>query len=227
MKKFRLLNILLILTFVFTMPVVYAHEIPVDKNNIKVQDVAGTIYSGSKIEVDTDKIGFEEYELYYQYVIIENDAYESYMEVLKKQTQYTENFLKDNNLTKVEDASSDLKESYNAAIEGYVEEAEEKLPAYVEENWVESTDGTTKLDLTEVPENSLGYQPYSLWIKVVPKEDGKDAVYNDIVVTAKKQAADSELQEENASTGDNIMWIGICALALAGIMVVSYRKSNA
>ncbi|MBQ7136397.1 MAG: hypothetical protein IJO43_00270 [Bacilli bacterium] len=227
MKKFKFVNILLILMMIFTIPVAHAHEVEVDKDNITIQSVEGTIYSGSEIVVNKEKLGISDYEVYYQYVVIENQVYKLYMEKLEEQNEYIKNFLKDNNLEDINDASNELKEDYIAAMEGFIEEAETILPAYVEDNWVKSTDGTTKLDLTEVPENSLGFQPYSLWIKVVPTDEGKEPVYNDIVVEAERQVVDSELKEENASTGDGVMWIALSAVVLAGIMVVSYKKSNA
>jgi len=232
MKKFKFLSVLLILMMVFTIPVAHAHDVEVDKENIKIQSIGGNIYSGSKILIDEDFLEEEglttdDYELYYQYVLIENQVYELYMEKLEEQKEWIEDFLKDNNLEKIQDASKELLESYNAAMETYVEEAEQILPDYIESEWKKTEDATVKLDLTKVPENSLGFQPYSLWVKLVPTKDGKDVIYNDVVVNAKKQVVDNELNEENAGTGDGIVWIGLSAVVLAGIMVVSYRKSNA
>jgi len=225
MKKFKLLNIILVLTVMFSMPIAYAHEVDVDKDNIKIESVDGDIYSGSKIIVNSEKLGFEDYKIYYQYVILENDAYNAYEQKIAEQGEYIKNFLDEHDLDRIEDASEAQIKEYNEAVAGYNDDIEALLPEYVEENWIETPDHTAKLDLTTVPENSLGKQPYVLWIKVEPTDD--DAVYNDFVVLAKKQVADSEAGEPNAGTGDGIVWIGLSAAVLAGIMVVSYRKSNA
>lgn len=221
MKKFKLFNILLALMLVFTMPVVYAHDIETDEDVITIEPVIdNNIYSGSKINVASS---FGEYTLYYQYVQISNDDYKSYRTILEEALKYQEEENPGSS------ASDKDKEAYEEELQTYNDSMQEILPGYDEDKWVETTDGTIELDLTKVPENSeFGEQPYVLWIKVVSKSDDTKISYSDEVVLAKRQVVSTdESNEENAKTGDEIIYIALGAVALAGIMVISYKKANA
>ena len=120
--------------------------------------------------------------------------------------------------------TEEQQKEYNDIVIPYEKSKEALLPSFVESNWIKTTDATAKLDLTKVPENKLGFQPYVLWMKV---EASDNTYYGDQVVTAKKQAIDPEANEESPGTGDEIMLIALGAIAVAGIMVVSYKKANA
>ena len=228
MKKLNLFSILLILSMVFLMPTAYAHDITVS-NKIGIENVGGTIYSGSKISVD-DSIG--EHTIYYQYVQLSNDVYKSYAKKHTEESEWIKTFLEENNLDSINDITGDLIAEFNETVSVYEAEKEELLPGYQEGKWIESVDATAKLDLTKVPSNELGFQPYVLWIKVEPNAANAASIYNDIVVRAKQEQNvttenPDEDNEANANTGDEIIYIGIAVVALAGIAVVSYKKSHA
>lgn len=230
MKKFKLLNILLILAVVLSIPTVYAYDttgITIDKENIRIDDVDHNMYSGSKIIVD-DKLKNDlgEYKLYYQYVIISNDIYQKYMEKHDEEKKYEEELLKSEGVDSVGKLSAEMQETYKEAIKGYEDDKAELLPTYNDSKWIESTDNKAPLDLTKVPKNELGIQPYTLWIKVEPKSSGKKSVFNAFVVTTKTEAPDTEKNEENAKTSDNIVMVGIGAVVLFGIIAFSYKKAK-
>lgn len=228
MKKLKLFNILLIVAFLFTMPVVHAHEVTLSNEDIKIQSVDGKIYSGSKIVVNTDKITFKEYNVSYQYVTVEDAVYSNYLEKHNEQMEYIESFLKDNNLTKIEDGTQEQISAYNAAVKALEDDKQGVLPGYTESNWVESRDNTTVLDLTEVPKREDGKeQPYVLWIKVASTKEGEGVHYANQVVLAKHQDKDPELKEDNSKTGDEMILVAVGAALVLGVMVVSYKKANA
>ena len=60
-----------------------------------------------------------------------------------------------------------------------------------------------------------------LWIRVEP-EGNEQSVYNDFVVLPK-----GEKKEELPKTGDNMLFVGLGAILVAGIAIVSYKKINA
>lgn len=218
MKKFKLLNVLLILSVIFAMPVAYAHEVATDNSAISIENINNNIYSGSKIIVNSS-VG--EHTLYYQYVKMTDEEYKNYKVAFDAAKKYKEEE------NPGASASDDEKKAYEEELAEYLKSIEEILPSYNDSNWVESSDNTAKLDLSKVPENKLGFQPYVLWIKAEPKDSSKSTAYNDFVVMAKHQAATDESDEENAKTGDNIVFLGIGAILVAGVMIISYKKAKA
>lgn len=231
MKKFKLLNILLILAVVLSVPTVYAYDtkgITIDRDNIKIENIDNNIYSGSKIKLDealTNDLG--EYKLYYQYVEVSNDIYQKYMAKHNEEKKYEEELLKSEGVSSVDELSTAVKKEYTEAINSFEEEKAEVLPTYNNSKWVEATDNKAPLDLTKVPQNELGEQAYVLWIKVEPKSSGKKSVFNALLVKTKAEVpADTEKDEENAKTSDNIVMVGIGAVLLFGVIAVSYRKAK-
>lgn len=227
MKKFKLFNILLIIMLVFSMPVVYAHDVAVDKTNIKIEEVDDKIYSGSKIIVNSEALGIDKYEIYYQYVPISDAAYESYDETLQAQIAASNEFLKEKNITDINDADAEDKKDYFDAMEAYEESKEKELPTYVEANWLKSTDGTAPFDLDKLPDGEKEEYPYVLWIRVKGSDEAAGAVYSTKVVIVSNEKEDSELEEENAKTGDEILFVGLGIAVVAGVMIISYKKVNA
>ena len=231
MKKFKLLNILLVILFLFSMPIVHAHEVDVKNQAIKIDKSAGSVNSRSKILVDLEKLGLEEntkYTLSYQYVIISNEAYNNYVEEDKRQQQTIKNFLEYNNLQKIEDTQDpELIQEYNTNVKAHEDNKEGYLPTFAESNWIQTEDATAVLDETKIPDNELGIQPYVLWMRV-RTDDG--SYYGTQVITVdvpKKEENKDESNQENAKTGDEIMWVVLGALAISGLMIVSYKKVNA
>lgn len=222
MKKFNLFSILLVLSMLFLMPIGYAHDITIS-NKIGITNLDGTIYSGSKILVD-DSVG--EHKTYYQYVQISNSVYKAYEEKNNEQIAWRQAFLEENNIENLDEASDDLKKQHNETVSQYEAEKEALLPAYQEGKWIESNDKTVKLDLTKIPSNELGFQPYVLWIKVEPTAANEASIYNDFVVRATPETS-AEENVESPNTGDEIIYIAVAAVALAGIMIISYKKANA
>lgn len=222
MKKFRLLNILVILLLIVSMPTVYAYDtesVNVDKENITIESIDQNIYSGSTIKISetlANQLG--KYKLYFQYVSISDDAYKKWKDVYDKEKEWAENFLKDKNVDSYTKLTGDDKTEYNTSIAEYEKEKEELLPLYKDSSWIESTDNKAPLDLKTIPE---GTQPHVLWIKVEP-EGNEQSVYNDFVVLPK-----GEKKEELPKTGDNMLFVGLGAILVAGIAIVSYKKINA
>lgn len=228
MKKFKLLNILLVVAFLFSLPVAYAHEIDVKNEAIKIELIDGKVSNNSKILVDLEKLGLEkdtEYTLHYQYVIVESDAYNNYVEMDNVQKECISDFLEENNLESIDDISEELIEEFNKKVVPYEVQKEGFLPAFVESDWIKTEDGTAKLDLTKVPTTEVGYQPYVLWMKVETKDGG--SFYGDQVVKVDSPKVDEEAKEESPKTGDEILLVALGALAVACVMVVSYKKVNA
>lgn len=229
MKKFKLLNILLVVAFLFSLPVAYAHEIDVKNEAIKIELIDGKVSNNSKILVDFEKLGLEEdteYTLHYQYVIVENEAYNKYVEEDKLQQQTIKNLLEYYELEKIEDTDdTKIIKEYNDNVKTHEVKKEGFLPAFIETDWIKTGDGTAKLDLTKVPTTEVGYQPYVLWMKVETKDGG--SFYGDQVVKVDSPKVDEEAKEESPKTGDEILLVALGALAVAGVMVVSYKKVNA
>lgn len=230
MKKFKLVNILLILAVILSIPTVYAYDttgITIDKENITIENIDNNIYSGSKIKLKealTKDLG--EYKLYYQYVIVSNEAYAQYDAKLKEQKKYEEELLASEGVGSVGELSNEMRKAYTEAMNGFEDEKAEVLPTYNDSKWIESTDNSAPLDLTKVPKNELGIQPYTLWIKVEPKSSGKKSVFNAFAVVTKAEVLDTEKNEENAKTSDNIVMVGIGAVVLFGIIALSYKKAK-
>lgn len=213
MKKFSLFSLLLVFAFAFMIPTVYAHDIETDPDRIITFPLneKDEIYSGSKIQVN-DSYG--EYKLYYQYVEMTDEVYEQYMAIHEEHLKFEEEN------RPADDAEPDVIEDYNKKFEEYEKSKQALLPAYVEDDWVESTDSTVKLDTTDIKE----VKHYNLWVKITDEND-ENAVYDDQVITYDPNAV-SEDDVPSPETSDNIILIGVGAILIAGIMFVSYRKVN-
>ena len=214
MKKFNLFSLLLVFAFAFMIPTVYAHEIETDPDNIITIPLTAQdeMYSGTKVQVD-DSYG--EYKLYYQYVEMTDEVYEQYMAILEEQRNYE----KENRPS--DDAEDDVIEAYNKKMAEYENSKQALLPAYVEDDWIASSDSTVKLDTTNVTE----VKHYNLWVKITDTSDA-NAVYDDLVVSYDPNAGSSDDNVPSPETSDNIWLIGLGAVIIGGIMIVSYRKVN-
>lgn len=214
MKKFNVFSLLLVLAMVFMIPTAYAHEIETDPDNIITIPLTAQdeMYSGTKVQVD-DSYG--EYKLYYQYVEMTDEVYNQYMAILEEQRNYE----KENRPS--DDAEDDVIEAYNKKMAEYEDSKQALLPAYVEDDWVVSSDSTTKLDTSNITE----VKHYNLWVKITDTSD-ENAVYDDLVVNYDPSIGTSEDEVPSPETSDNIWLIGLAALAIGGIMVVSYKKVN-
>lgn len=214
MKKFNLFSLLLLFAFAFMIPTVYAHEIETDPDNIITIPLTAQdeMYSGTKVQVD-DSYG--EYKLYYQYVEMTDEVYEQYMAILEEQRNYE----KENRPS--DDAEDDVIEAYNKKMAEYENSKQALLPAYVEDDWIASSDSTVKLDTTNITE----VKHYNLWVKITDTSDA-NAVYDDLVVSYDPNAGSSDDNVPSPETSDNIWLIGLGAVIIGGIMIVSYRKVN-
>ncbi len=214
MKKFNLFSLLLVFAFAFMIPTVYAHEIETDPDNIITIPLTAQdeMYSGTKVQVD-DSYG--EYKLYYQYVEMTDEVYEQYMAILEEQRNYE----KENRPS--DDAEDDVIEAYNKKMAEYENSKQALLPAYVEDDWIASSDSTVKLDTTNITE----VKHYNLWVKITDTSDA-NAVYDDLVVSYDPNAGSSDDNVPSPETSDNIWLIGLGAVIIGGIMIVSYRKVN-
>lgn len=214
MKKFNLFSLLLVFAFAFMIPTVYAHEIETDPDNIITIPLTAQdeMYSGTKVQVD-DSYG--EYKLYYQYVEMTDEVYEQYMAILEEQRNYE----KENGPS--DDAEDDVIEAYNKKMAEYENSKQALLPAYVEDDWIASSDSTVKLDTTNITE----VKHYNLWVKITDTSDA-NAVYDDLVVSYDPNAGSSDDNVPSPETSDNIWLIGLGAVIIGGIMIVSYRKVN-
>lgn len=212
MKK--LFGFLLMLSVLCLLPVVHAHDIVIDPDDvIKVAvDDKGQISSKTKVVVDES---FGEYTLSYQYVLFSGDAYDSYNEFLQAQLTYEKESKPD------EDASTDVIKAYQEKMESFENSKRAVTPGYDESKWIESKDGTVPLD-AEAIKNAKGDEVYALWVKVTSKADATKVVYEDNVVIY--QIAE---EETSPSTSDNVLVIGLLAVASMGFVALSYKKSRA
>lgn len=207
MKKFKLFNILLIMIMALAMPIVYAHDVTVS-NYIKIPEI---ITASTKIEVEDD---FGEYELYYQWVAMDQSDYDSYRDLLKAQLELT---------NPGENASQDEKDAYDEELMEYEASKIALKPAYIEEKWVKSEDGTVPFNesLEGIEENA----PYVLWINAVSKEDSNNQIYQERLILYNTNLVSDDI--ENAKTSDSILVIGLLTVAAIGFMTISYKKSRA
>jgi len=230
MKKLKLLNILLVIVFLFSLPVVHAHEVDVKNQAISIEQSDGTISSKSKILVDLAKLGLDEdtqYILSYQYVLLENGTYNKYLEIYEDQQKYIASYLEENNYQSVDDIPKNKVSEFNEGVMSYVNQIESLLPTFAESNWINAEDATAILDETKIPDNELGKQPYVLWMRVKTNDA---SYYGTKVITVNvptKEETKDESKEESPKTGDEIIWIVFGGLAISGLMVASYKKINA
>lgn len=215
MKKFKLFNILLILVMFFMIPTVYAHNIEVDTNDvIKIPlDSKDQIASTTKIVVNES---YGEYNLYYQYVKMDKDVLEQYLSIENEQLEYeAENRPNDN-------ASNAEIIAYNNEMAQYEASKQALKPGYVEADWILSDDGTVPFQVKEGVEVE-DKDAFVLWIKVTKKTEDKNPVYDEKLII--HNVVEEDVQ--SPSTSDNILVIGILAVAVIGLMTVSYKKSRA
>ena len=213
MKK--MFGILLILSVVFSLPVVYAHDIVTDPDDI-VQvavDEKGQISSKTKAIVHGD---FGEYTLSYQYVKFDEDDFESYKELTQNQLEYEEN-----NKPSTDEEDMDVIKEYQDRMAQYEKDKQAVTPGFVEAKWIESKDGTVPLDKENI-KNAKGDEVYALWVKVTSKTDSNKVVYEDNVVIYQITE-----EEKSPSTSDNMLVIGVLAIITIGFVAVSYKKSKA
>ena len=205
MKKFKLFNILLILVLVLVMPVVHAHDITLS-TDITIPE---KISASTKIEVNED---FGEYELYYQWVAMDAEDYETYSDYLEQQLALE---VPGNDATDAE-----IKE-YKEEVAEYEKSKVALKPGYDDEKWAKSNNGTVPFNLeTEGVEEG---DPYVLWVKAVSTEDDSKVIYNERLIPY----AIPEENVESPETNDNVAIITVLTVAAAGLMVVSYKKSRA
>ncbi len=209
MKKFKTLCMLLAIAIFMSVPTVYAHEVTLDSNGIiKMPTTDGYVTGENKIEIDASY--GSNYKLRYQYVEIENDTYVAYTAILNEQINYQ-------NENKPEDsAGPEEKQAYSQKMAEYENSKQKLLPGYTA-NWLDSEGNTVPLDTSSIDEE----KHFVLWIEVT--KAGSGPIYQNKVIIF--QPCDDDVT--SPSTGDNTIIIGIAIVAVAGIMLVSYKKMHA
>lgn len=208
MKKIKLFNVLLIVAMIFSMPIVYAHNISLAGDDII--PIPDKLNATTKIEVAES---FGQYKMYYQWVAMSDAAYGDYMDFLQAQLDLP---------NPGANASNQEKQEYEQELLQYEASKTAVKPEYVEKDWTESKDGTVPFnkELEGVEEGD----PYVLWIKAVNAED--EEIFEERLVLYN---ANLVLEEdvENAETSDGILIVGLLAVAAMGVMAISYKKSRA
>lgn len=208
MKKTKIFKLLLGVAMILSMPIVYAHNVQLVGDNII--PIPEKLNSLTKIQVAES---FGEYKMYYQWVAMSAEDYNSYMEYLDLQSQ-VEN--------PGEDATDEEKQAYEEEMKGYQDEALRVTPTYDDKKWTESKDGTVPFN--EPLEGVENGDPYVLWIKAVNADD--EVIYRERIILY-----NAELKEEekvpNADTSDSILIVGLLTATVVGVMAVSYKKSRA
>ena len=208
MKKIKLFNILLIIAMIFSMPIVYAHNISLAGDDII--PIPDKLNATTKIEVAES---FGKYKMYYQWVAMSDKDYADYMDFLQAQLDLP---------NPGANASNQEKQEYEQELLQYEASKTAVKPEYVEKDWTESKDGTVPFnkELEGVEEGD----PYVLWIKAVNAED--EEIFEERLVLYN---ANLVLEEdvENAETSDGILIVGLLAVAAIGVMAISYKKSRA
>lgn len=213
MKNLKRLSVLLVLVMFLFVPVAFAHEVTLDTANIITMPNNDGYMSGQSKVVIAESFG--DYNLSYQYVKISSDAYESYSNLLEQQREHQKNNLPSSSASEAE------KLAYEEEMANYERSKQAALPEYDNTKWVSSSDNTVPLDTKGITSESQ----YVLWVRVAKKTGSSTPVYqNKVVIYRPSTTGDNE---ESPKTGDNIVLFGVAALAIAGIMVVSYKKSHA
>lgn len=215
MKK--LFNILLILTAIFMMPTVYAHDIELDRDDIVEVplDSKNQLSGSTKVLVDES---FGEYDLYYQYVKFQGNEYESFLSIHQAELEYIEQYKPS------EDATEQEKQDYYDEIVEYESSKKVLKPGYVEADWIKSTNGTVPFIKENGDEVKEG-DPYILWVKAVKKTNSEEAVYDELWVLYNVGMESDEIK--NSETSDNILIIGVLLVATLGTVALSYKKVRA
>lgn len=208
MKKIKLFNILLIIAMIFSMPIVYAHNISLAGDDII--PIPDKLNGTTKIEVAES---FGKYKMYYQWVAMSDKDYADYMDFLQAQLDLP---------NPGANATNQEKQEYEEELLQYEASKTAVKPEYVDADWTESKDGTVPFnkELEGVEEGD----PYVLWIKAVNEKD--EEIFEERLVLYN---ADLVLEEdvENAETSDEILVVGLLSVAAMGVMAISYKKSKA
>jgi len=218
MKKIKFISVLLILSVLFSMPIVFAHNVELAGDDMIV--IPDLISKTTEIKVNES---FGEYNMYYQWVSMDDEAYESYLAFIESQKLVP--------VPGVNATAQEIQE-YENTMEGYENSKNALKPVYVEEDWKETSNGTVPFNKSIEGVNEE--DPYVLWIKVASKKDAANIIYEERVIlydaelalTEEEKEAEKE-EEKNAETSDNILIIGILTVATVGLMAISYKKSKA
>ncbi len=220
MKKFKLISIVLAFIVFVTMPVVYAHEVELSSDIITIPTTSeSAIWKGTKVQIASS---YGEYNFYYQYVVITDEQYKNYIGIKEEQKKYEAEH------KPVAGATKEEQNAYEEEMKNYEKSKEGILPSYDDKKWIASSDNTVPID----EEKNTEPAKYVLWVKVESKTGtDKNAKYNDLVVvynpTTKSDDNSKSEEEANPSTSDNIILFAAGAALIAGVMVVSFKKSRA
>ena len=210
MKKTKIFKLLLVVAMILSMPIVYAHNVTLAGDNII--PIPEKLNSLTKIQVAES---FGEYKMYYQWVAMSEEDYNSYMEYLDLQSQ-VEN--------PGADATDEEKQDYEEQLMLLEEEKIKVKPSYDNNKWTETKDGTVPFN--EKLEGVETGDPFVLWIKAVSAEDESNVIYEERLILYQSNLVKEE-KEENAQTSDGILVVGLLSIAALGFMAVSYKKSRA
>lgn len=215
MKKIKMFNILLALAMFFMTPIVYAHNVELDPDDVVgiPLDAKGQLADTTVIEVDDS---FGEYDLYYQYVKMDAGDFQEYVSIETEELEYAEENRPGS------DASNDEKLEYRNTISEYEASKTALKPKYDDSNWVLSNDGTVSFIVGDDVDYNKG-DPFVLWVKVVDKEGDKDPIYEEKLIVYNIDEPDVN----SPATSDNMLIIGIFAVAAIGLLAISYKKVRA
>lgn len=210
-KKIIMLNILTIMAMLFMAPVAYAHDVTTSTKITIPLDL------NSKVKIQVDE-SFGKYELFYQYVSMDDDDYDAYMELEEEQIAYMSEHKPGSDATETEIAE------YKSIMRAYEDDKNNYKPEYDETKWTKSTDGTVKFNVKGASEG----EPFVLWVKVVSTEDEDlEPIFNEKVITYDVKMESEEPDEQSPATSDNMLIIGVFAVAAVGLLAISYKKVRA